>query len=293
LRLASVALDGEVRLVAALDGGDDVAVDLKRSRPELPTDIVEFLALGERGREAANAALADADALVDVADVTFLPVIPNPRKFLCVGRNYHDHVQEGRQDTPDVPVFFARFGSSLVGNREPIVRPRVSTQLDWEGELGVVLGKPGRHVPADRALELVAGYTIFNDGSVRDYQARGVQWTAGKNFWRTGPFGPWLVTADEVPDPHGLELRTFVNGEQVQGANTTQLIFDIPALIAHVSEWLPLEPGDVIATGTPSGVGLYSDPPRFLEAGDSVAVEIEGLGRLENPVVDEQELLNK
>jgi acylpyruvate hydrolase len=288
LRLASVALDGEVRLVAALDGGDDVAVDLNRSRPELPTDIVEFLALGERGTELASAALADADVLVDVADVTFLPVVPKPRTFLCVGRNYHEHVQEGRQDIPEVPVFFARFGSSLVGNREPIVRPRVSTQLDWEGELAVVLGKPGRHVPADRALELVAGYTIFNDGSVRDYQARGVQWTAGKNFWRTGPFGPWLVTADEVPDPHALELRTFVNGEQVQAANTSQLIFDIGALIAHVSEWLPLEPGDVIATGTPSGVGLYSDPPRFLAAGDSVAVEIEGLGRLENPVVDER-----
>ena len=274
--------------MAAVDGDDGAAVDLQRSRPELPTDIVEFLALGERGAEAASAALADAHAVVDLADATFLPVVPSPRTFLCVGRNYHEHVEEGRQDTPDVPVFFARFGSSLVGNREPIVRPRVSTQLDWEGELAVVLGKPGRHVPADRALELVAGYTIFNDGSVRDYQARGIQWTAGKNFWRTGPFGPWLVTADEVPDPHGLELRTFVNGEQVQAANTSQLIFDIGALIAHVSEWLPLEPGDVIATGTPSGVGLYSDPPRFLAAGDSVAIEIERLGRLENPVVDEQ-----
>jgi acylpyruvate hydrolase len=287
LRLASVALDGEPRLVAALDGRDDVAVDLQRGCPELPTDIVEFLALGERGREAVAATVAEAAELIDVADVTFRPVVPNPPKFLCVGRNYHEHVQEGRQDIPDVPVFFARFGSSLVGNREPIVRPRVSAQLDWEGELAVVLGKPGRHVAAERALDLVAGYTIFNDGSVRDYQARGVQWTAGKNFWRTGPFGPWLVTADEVPDPHALDLRTFVNGEQVQGANTSQLIFDICALIAHVSEWLPLEAGDVIATGTPSGVGLYSDPPRYLAAGDSVAVEIEGLGRLENPVVDE------
>jgi 2-keto-4-pentenoate hydratase/2-oxohepta-3-ene-1,7-dioic acid hydratase in catechol pathway len=288
LRLATVAVDGDVRLVAALDGGKDGLVDLQRGRPELPADIVGLLALGERGRELAEAAVADAAAVLDVADVTFRPVVPNPPKFFCVGRNYYEHVEEGRQDTPDVPVLFTRFASSLVGNREPIVRPRVSTQLDWEGELAIVIGKPGRHVAPDRALELVAGYTIFNDGSVRDYQARGVQWTAGKNFWRTGPFGPWLVTADEVPDPHALELRTFVNGEQVQGANTSQLIFDIPALIAHVSEWLPLEPGDVIATGTPSGVGLYSDPPRYLAAGDSVAVEIKGLGRLENPVVDEE-----
>jgi 2-keto-4-pentenoate hydratase/2-oxohepta-3-ene-1,7-dioic acid hydratase in catechol pathway len=288
LRLATVAVDGDVRLVAALDGGEDSLVDLQRSCPELPGDIVGLLALGERGRELAEAALADAAAVLDVADVTFRPVVPNPPKFLCVGRNYYEHVEEGRQDTPDVPVLFTRFASSLVGNREPIVRPHVSTQLDWEGELAIVIGKPGRHVAPDRALELVAGYTIFNDGSVRDYQARGVQWTAGKNFWRTGPFGPWLVTADEVPDPHALELRTFVNGEQVQGASTSQLIFDIPALIAHVSEWLPLEPGDVIATGTPSGVGLYSDPQRFLAAGDSVAVEIERLGRLENPVVDEK-----
>jgi acylpyruvate hydrolase len=287
LRLASVALDGEVRLAAALDGSDDVLVDLARSRPELPTDIVEFLALGERGREMADTAVASGDAVLDVENVTFLPIVPEPRKFLCVGRNYHEHVQEGRQEIPDVPVFFARFGSSLVGNRQPIVRPRLSTQLDWEGELAVVIGKPGRHVAADRALELVAGYTIFNDGSIRDYQSRGGQWTAGKNFWRTGPFGPWLVTADEVPDPHALELRTFVNGEKVQHANTSQMIFDVCALIAHVSEWLPLEPGDVIATGTPSGVGLYCDPPRFLKPGDTVAVEIERLGRLENRVVDE------
>lgn len=287
MRLATVALDGDVRLTAARDDG--TLVDLARARPELPTGIVEFLALGEPGLRSAQAAIASAAAVLDPADVTFLPVVPNPPKFLCVGRNYDEHVQEGRQATPEAPVLFARFGASLVGHGQPLVRPRLSAQLDWEGELAVVIGQAGRHVTPERALELVAGYTMFNDGSVRDYQARGVQWTAGKNFWRTGPFGPWLVTADEVPDPHDLELRTFVNGEEVQHGHTSQLIFDIGALVAHVSEWLPLEPGDVIATGTPSGVGLYRDPQWFLAPGDTVAVEIERLGRLENPVVAEDD----
>lgn len=287
MRLASFTLDGEVRLAAGREDG--LLVDLARADPDIPTDIVEFLALGDSARDAARSALASASSTLDASAVKFLPVVPDPPKFLCVGRNYHEHVKEGPWATPEAPVFFARFGASLVGNRQPIVRPRLSEQLDWEGELAVVIGKRGRHIRPEHALELVAGYTIFNDGSIRDYQARGVQWTAGKNFWRTGPFGPWLVTADEIPNPRALELRTFVNDEEVQHANTSQMIFDIPTLIAHISEWLPLEPGDVIATGTPSGVGLYREPPRFLAPGDTVAVEIERLGRLENPVVAEND----
>jgi 2-keto-4-pentenoate hydratase/2-oxohepta-3-ene-1,7-dioic acid hydratase in catechol pathway len=184
-------------------------------------------------------------------------------------------------------VIFVRFADSLVGHEQPLIRPRVSEHYDYEGELAVVVGTRARHVSRANALEHVAGYSCFNDGSVRDYQRHGLQWTPGKNFHRSGSFGPWLVTADEQPDPRQLRLRTLLNGEVVQNESVAELCFDVPQLIEYCSTWTQLEPGDVIVTGTPGGVGAGRTPPLWMKAGDSVEVEISGLGTLRNRVHDE------
>lgn len=220
-------------------------------------------------------------------EVRFLPPIRDPRRIVCVGVNYDAHRVETGRAKVDHPTLFVRWPSSLVGHREPMVRPAASVRFDYEGELAVIIGARGRHVPAERALEHVAGYACFNDGSVRDFQRHTSQFTPGKNFDRSGSFGPWMVTADAIPEPAALTLRTRLNGEVVQEASTSDLVFDVPALIAYVSTFTTLEPGDVIATGTPSGVGDRRSPPRYLEPGDVVEVEISGIGALRNPVVDE------
>jgi 2-keto-4-pentenoate hydratase/2-oxohepta-3-ene-1,7-dioic acid hydratase in catechol pathway len=191
------------------------------------------------------------------------------------------------RDLPPHPVVFVRFASSLVGHGEPLIRPVASEQLDFEGELAVVIGKRARHVSRDSALEYVAGYSCFNDGSVRDFQRHSGQFTPGKNFVGSGSFGPWLVTRDEIPDPAALKLETRLNGELVQSESTGELLFSISALIEYMSIWTTLEPGDVIATGTPGGVGAGRTPPLWMQAGDSVEVEISGIGCLSNVVVDE------
>ncbi len=316
MRLASLSYHGSALIATPFDDVGTAFIDLNRGRRiqltasgagdaaaraawELPPSLVDFLARGATARTAAEvvvefAAGAEPEllrregVLIPAAEADFLPVLPNAGKFLCVGRNYKEHIEESARPMPEVPVLFARFADSLVGHRQPMVRPVVSERLDWEGELAIVIGKHCRHVARSEALDVVAGYSIFNDGSVRDYQARGVQWTAGKNFWHTGPFGPYLVTADEVGDAQSLSLTTRINGEQVQHANTSSMLFDIATLIAHITEWLPLEPGDVIATGTPSGIGNARTPPRYLKPGDLVTVEIERLGTLENLVADEE-----
>jgi 2-keto-4-pentenoate hydratase/2-oxohepta-3-ene-1,7-dioic acid hydratase in catechol pathway len=197
------------------------------------------------------------------------------------------HIKEMGRERPEYPVIFVRFASSLVGHGEPMVKPRASEQYDFEGELAVIIGKRARHVPRERAYELVAGYSCFNDGSVRDYQRHGPQWTPGKNFQASGALGPWLVTAEELPDPGRARLRTLLNGEVVQDASVAELCFDIPALIEYCSTWTELLPGDVIATGTPGGVGAGRKPPLWMKAGDTVAVEISGIGTLRNPIRDE------
>lgn len=223
-----------------------------------------------------------------LADIRFRPPIPDPAaKFLCVGVNYLPHIAEMGRERPAHPVIFVRFADSLVGHLEPIVRPRESVQLDYEGELAVVIGKPGRRIPRERALEHVAGYACFNDGSVRDFQRHGPQWTAGKNFGSSGGFGPWLVTADELPDLARSRLTTRLNGSVVQDECVAELCFDVPALIEYCSTFARLEPGDVIATGTPGGVGAARNPPLWMKAGDVVEVEISGVGTLTNTVVDE------
>ena len=209
-------------------------------------------------------------------------------KIVCVGLNYADHASEASMKAPDYPTLFARFPSSLIAHSEPIMRPRASEKLDYEGELVAVIGKGGRHIPRAAALSHVCGYSIFNDGSIRDFQLRTPQWTVGKNFDNTGPFGPVFVSADELPPgAHGLKIETRLNGRVMQSATTADLIFDVATLVALISEAMTLEPGDLIITGTPAGVGAARKPPVFMKAGDICEVESEGIGILRNPIVDE------
>lgn len=226
-------------------------------------------------------------AVYSASEFRFVPAIPNPDKILCVGANYRPHIEEMGRDAPVHPVVFARFPASLVGHNEPILRPRASQQFDFEGELAIVIGKRARHVRRDDALDYVAGYCCFMDGSIRDWQRHTPQFTPGKNFHQSGAMGPVVVTADEIPDPSVLQLTTFVNGEVMQREQLADLVFDIPTLIEYCSTFSELLPGDIIATGTPGGVGAARTPPVWLQPGDTVEVEIPGVGRLCSPVLDE------
>ncbi|KQX34321.1 hypothetical protein ASD04_16930 [Devosia sp. Root436] len=231
------------------------------------------------------AAAANGETL-PLHDLTYLPVIPDPGKVICVGKNYAAHAAESGDEPASFPNLFARFTETLVGHRQPMILPRLSSDFDYEGELAIVIGKAGRHIPAAEALAHIAGYTCFNDGSLRDYQF-GHSLLAGKNFAATGSLGPVMVTADEVPDPQDLQVLTRVNGETVQHGFTRDMIFDCAALVAYVSGFIALAPGDIIATGTPEGVGFAQKPPRWLKPGDRVEVEIPGIGLLGNTIVAE------
>jgi len=225
---------------------------------------------------------------IDLNAVRLLPPVPVPPKILCVGLNYDDHLQESGLKKPDYPEIFARFATSLIAHQEPIRRPRESTALDYEAELAVVIGKPGRRIPPEQALDHVAGYSLFNDASLRDFQLRTPQWTMGKNFDGTGSFGPWLVTPDAVPPgARGLRIQGRLNGRVMQDSRTDLLIFSVATLIETISVAMSLERGDVIITGTPGGVGAARKPPVFMKAGDIFEVDIEGLGVLTNPVQDD------
>lgn len=221
------------------------------------------------------------------AEIRFLPPILDPGRILCVGLNYKSHIEETGRKIPAYPVLFVRFPDSHVGHGEAMVRPIVSRKFDFEGELAFVVGRGGRHIPASRALGCVAGYSCYNDGSVRDFQRHTTQFTPGKNFWHSGAFGPWMATADEIPDPGALSLETRLNGEVMQSASTSDLVFEIPFLIEYISRVFPLQAGDVVSTGTTGGVGNARNPPVFLKPGDRIEVEISGIGTLSNPVVDE------
>jgi len=224
-----------------------------------------------------------------LADVEFLPVIPDAAaKLLCIGINYVPHMKEMGRERPEHPVVFVRFMDSVVGHGRPMLRPAESVQFDFEGELAVVIGKRARRVSRAKAFDYVAGYTCFNDGSVRDYQRHSQQFTPGKNFHASGAFGPWLVTTDEQPDPRKLRLTTRLNGAVVQDESVGELCFDVPQLIEYCSAWSQLEPGDVIVTGTPSGVGARRTPPLWMKSGDTVEVEISGIGVLRNPIADDK-----
>ncbi len=286
MRLTTFRGAGGLAGIGVLQGGG--IVDLGRAAPDLPRDMAALLALGPAALAAAAAAAAAAgpDALLDPAAVEYLPVVPAPGKLLCAGMNYADHVAEAGAELPGFPVFFLRTATSVTGHGQPLLAPAASPCFDYEAELAAVIGRRGRNIPAAAALDHVAGYTLFNDGSIRDFQLeRGPQWTMGKNFDRTAALGPVLVTADELPPGgRGLAIRTRVNGRLLQDGNTADMVFGVADLIAYVSTAMTLEPGDVIATGTPAGVGFARTPPVFLRAGDICEVEVEGIGTLRNPV---------
>lgn len=276
----------EDRAGLAVQSGADW-LDVSRADPTLPTDVAVLL--GDPQWQGRLARAAERAPRLDLPTVKFLSPLRAPQKILCVGLNYVDHVAESPyKQQPTYPTFFPRFASSLIAHEQPMIRPRVSDQLDYEGELVVVIGRQGRHIGVQRALEHVAGYTIFNEGSVRDYQFKSPQWSVGKNFDGTGACGPWFVTADELPPGgKGLRLTTRVNGRVEQDASTDDMIFDVPTLIALASEAMTLLPGDMLVTGTPAGVGFGKKPQVYLRAGDLCEVEVEGIGVLRNAVADE------
>jgi len=253
------------------------------------TDFMSILEAGQQGIERAAAA-ARMGPVLDPAGLAYLPPISKPPKIVCVGLNYQDHADENKLKPQIHPTFFARFTSTLVGHEQPILRPTVSDTLDFEGEFAAIIGQPGRHISIEKALDHVAGYSVFNEASIREYQSRGQQWTLGKNFDATGAFGPDLVTADELPPgAKGLRLTTRLNGVTVQSANTEDLIFDVATLISTLSEAMTLETGDVIVTGTPAGIGFFRNPKLYMKPGDVCEVEIERVGTLRNPIRDEKQ----
>jgi acylpyruvate hydrolase len=252
-----------------------------------PGDLETLIERGSDALRRAFDALTSAPPLAE-GSFKFLPPISKPPKIICVGLNYADHTKESPYEQPAYPTLFPRFTSTLIGHGEAIVRPRASEQLDYEGEMVAIIGKGGRHIAKNKALEHVAGWSVFNEASIRDYQFKSPQWTVGKNFDATGAFGPTFVSADEVPaGGKGLRLETRLNGQTVQSATTSDMLFDVETLIATISEAITLEPNDVIVTGTPAGVGFARKPPLFMKAGDVCEVEIEGLGILRNPIADE------
>ncbi|RKE38594.1 2-keto-4-pentenoate hydratase/2-oxohepta-3-ene-1,7-dioic acid hydratase in catechol pathway [Paraburkholderia sp. BL23I1N1] len=264
----------------------DTLVDLTALGGPQSLDIL--LRQGEAGLQAVRELASRATERRPLTGLEYLPPVLNPAKAFAIGLNYKDHAAESNFEPPKHPVVFQRYPSSWVAHGKPLVRPHVSVQFDYEAEFVAVIGKPGRYIPKERALEHVAGYSLFNDGSVRDYQLRTNQWMLGKNFDDSGSFGPEFVTADELPPgANGLELRCRLNGDTLQSANTADMIFDVATLVAACSDAMLLQPGDIIITGTPSGVGLARTPQVWMKDGDVCEVEVEGIGVLRNPVIDE------
>lgn len=317
MRLINFVVSGSARLGVAIGSdvvdvngflrrdlqkqGYDLATAVRLADQSLPSDIGDVIAGGRDSLARCNAVAQQAKVLSDAEkeslraahilfkrdELVYLPPLPANGTIFCIGRNYSDHVAEAGSKTGELPSLFMRLHNSVVGHEQPLVRPKLSKAFDWEVELCVVIGQHCRYVKRADALKVVAGYTIFNDGSLRDYQRAAPNLTAGKNFFHSGAMGPSIVTADEVPDPQNLRLRTLINGEVMQDANTKDMIFNIGAIIEYITEFTPLRPGDVIATGTPSGVGFVRKPPRFLVPGDDLVMEIEGLDTLRNSIVDE------
>jgi acylpyruvate hydrolase len=250
----------------------------------------------QKGQQELNNVLAWANQQLDAGhdvmpleSLEFGPPVPDPDKIICLGINYREHAAEAKLEVPPVPTFFAKFRNSLIGPTSPILLPRVSTRIDYEGELAVIIGERCKHVSEQDALQYVAGYAAFNDVSARDLQSRTSQWTAGKALDTFAPMGPGIVPASEIPDPQTLTLITRLNGQEVQHDSTASMVHSVAAAIAFLSSFMTLEPGDIIATGTPSGVGFKRNPPLFMRHGDVVEVEIEHIGTIRNPVVDERE----
>jgi 2-keto-4-pentenoate hydratase/2-oxohepta-3-ene-1,7-dioic acid hydratase in catechol pathway len=263
-------------------------VDLHATDPRLPHSLRRLLELGPAALEHARQAAARPDAVrYEAGRVKFLPPVPDPRKIVCIGLNYRDHAAESGAPIPREPVLFSKYATALAGHDDPIVLPAVSHEVDYEAELVIVIGKGGRHLNPELARGHIAGYTIGHDVSARDWQLKkdGKQWMVGKTFDTFAPCGPTLVTADEVPDPHNLGIRLRLNGQTMQDSSTRQMIFTVGEVVSYLSQVFTLEPGDLVFTGTPPGVGFARKPPVFLKHGDVCEVEIDGLGVLRNPVV--------
>jgi 2-keto-4-pentenoate hydratase/2-oxohepta-3-ene-1,7-dioic acid hydratase in catechol pathway len=289
MRLVTFTHHGNTRAgVMVLQSGEEYVLDIS-AQAGLPGDVIEFLNAGEsafaRVKQAASS--PDERCLLSAADVTLLAPVPRPGKIICLGHNYYDHMGKGKTEPAEYPTFFCKTVNTIIGPGQAIVIPRVTQQVDYEAELAVVIGKRARRVTQERALEFIAGYTIFNDVSARDYQKRTSQWMIGKCFDTFGPMGPALVTTDEIPDPHCLELSLTVNDHEMQRTNTRNMIFTIPYLIAYLSDVMTLEPGDVISTGTPAKTSLAQSVPPFIKPGDRVKICIEKIGELVSPVVAE------
>jgi 2-keto-4-pentenoate hydratase/2-oxohepta-3-ene-1,7-dioic acid hydratase in catechol pathway len=287
-RVRLIAFEHEGRPALGARLGDDV-VALADVVPGLPTDPVAALAaLGLPDGAPALAAKLAGGPRRPLKGLQLLPVVPRPGKIICIGLNYALHAKEGGNPIPDYPAVFFRGTTSLAAHGQPLLRPKVSDKFDFEAELVIVIGKQARHLTQANALSCVAGYTCMNEGSVRDYQRKSAQWTMGKNFDRTGGLGPEIVTPDELPQgPNALRITSRLNGETMQDSHTSDMIFSVPRILEILTEVMTLEPGDVIATGTPSGVGYARKPPVFMKNGDTMEIEIEGIGILSNPVVDE------
>jgi 2-keto-4-pentenoate hydratase/2-oxohepta-3-ene-1,7-dioic acid hydratase in catechol pathway len=282
MKLASYLLDGRPSYgVVEGNGVVDLGRRIGTKYPDLRA-LITANAVDEAKRAAAG---AKPDASFD--SLTLLPVIPNPDKIVCVGLNYEEHRVETNRDKTENPALFLRVPGSQLGHRQPMPRPRESKMFDYEGEIAVVIGLGGRRIPESDAWRHVVGYACYNDGSVRDWQRHTVQWTAGKNFARTGPFGPWMVTADEIPPGTVLTLVTRLNGTEMQRATTEMMIFTIPRLIDYISTFTELVPGDVIVTGTPGGVGSRRTPPVWMNPGDKVEIDVDKVGVLVNTISED------
>jgi 2-keto-4-pentenoate hydratase/2-oxohepta-3-ene-1,7-dioic acid hydratase in catechol pathway len=284
MRLVTVLTEQGPRACGEFEGS---YVDLNLADSTLPTTVKGLLALGTDGLKRAAQALPLGSSKHDPVKSILLAPVPDPAKIVCLGLNYRDHAAESGMDVPVEPILFSKYATTLIGQGAPIILPPCSNEVDYEAELVVVIGQGGRDIPVDRAMEHVGGYAVGHDVSARDWQLNkpGKQWMAGKTFDTFAPVGPYLVTADEVPDPQALGIRLRLNGRTMQDSNTNQLVFPVDEIVSYLSKIFTLEPGDLIFTGTPPGVGMARKPPVWLQPGDIVEVEIDGLGTLRNPVI--------
>ena len=284
MKLVTFTHAGTTR-IGVVDG--DAIIDLAVAAPDLPREMVAFLEAGEDALAKARSVATSTAGRVSLADVKLEAPILRPPEFIALGLNYADHIAESGMEKPKFPMFFNKQATCVNGPTDPFHLPRVSSALDYEGELGFVIGRRARHVPAARAADFIVGYTVINDVSVRDWQFKAQTMTLGKSFDTHGPMGPWILTSDELGDPHSLDLRTWVNGELRQESNTKNLVFNCFEQVETLSTVCTLLPGTVVATGTPGGVGVAMKPPKFLVAGDVVRIEISGIGEIENTVIAE------
>jgi len=283
MKLVIFSHNGLMRIGAVVDDG---IVDCQLD-PEIPLTMLDFLAAGDSAMNKMRQLCDVAQTRIPLSDVKLAAPVPRPGKYMAIALNYADHIAESGKERPEYPSFFTKHTTCIIGHGDAIQMPKVSSKLDYEGELAFVIGKRCRHVPVDKAHQVIAGFTVANDVSVRDWQVRSPTMMIGKSFDTSGPLGPWLVTSDEISDPHNLSIKTWVDNELRQNSNTQQMIFNCYDMVAYLSQAMTLEPGDIISTGTPSGVGVSMQPRGYLEVGQTVKIEIEGIGTLINTVIDE------